>query len=309
MNEINICLLTDNDYIIQTCVAITSIVENKAKESFYNIYILCDMLLDDNIKKIMTLEKEKIKIKIINLNSNGKYLQYAMDVPASPTAIYKFSIPKILGKLDKVLYLDGDIIVKKELCELYNYDLENNYIGAVKDTIGLSKSLYRLFIKQNVFYFNSGVLLMNLKKMRNDNVTEKLLEYRKKEYNELMDQDALNYVLRGKVKELPFLYNMQTLVTKKNNLENLKKYYEFTNEIKNFDDIINNAVVVHFAGSKKPWKYFGGDGYDLWMNYFRKSPFKDEELKKTEYEEKKNFKIKYVIKKIRRYKFMKKFAK
>ena len=62
MNEINICLLTDNDYIMQTCVAITSIVENKAKESFYNIYILCDMLLNDNIKKIMKLEKEKIKI-------------------------------------------------------------------------------------------------------------------------------------------------------------------------------------------------------------------------------------------------------
>ena len=309
MNEINICLLTDNDYIMQTCVAITSIVENKAKESFYNIYILCDMLLNDNIKKIMKLEKEKIKINIIELNSNGKYLQYAMDVPASPTAIYKFSIPKILDKLDKVLYLDGDIIVKKDLCELYNCGLENNYIGAVKDTIGLSKSLYRLFMNQNAFYFNSGVLLMNLKKMRNDNVTEKLLEYRKKEYNELMDQDALNYVLRGKVKELSFLYNMQTLVSKKTNLKNLKKYYELTNEIKNFDDIINNAVVVHFAGTKKPWKHFGGYGYDLWMNYFRKSPFKDEELKKNEYEEKKKFKIKYVIKKIRRYKFMKNFTK
>ena len=45
------------------------------------------------------------------------------------------------------------------------------------------------------------------------------------------------------------------------------------------------------------------------MNYFRKSPFKDEELKKNEYEEKKKFKIKYVIKKIRRYKFMKNFTK
>ncbi len=315
MKNIDICFLTDDGYAMQTCIAITSILKTKKDNIFYNIYILCNKVSNDNLKKFEELDKKNLKINIIKLKNNDEYIKYDIkDIPASTTAIYKFNIPQILNKLDKVLYLDGDIIVHNDLSELFNYDIGNNYVGAVKDTAGLSKSLFKLFIKKNIFYFNSGVMIMNLKKMREDKVTELLIDYRINGYNELMDQDALNYVLHNKVCELPFKFNTQLMFEWiNNNIQQLKEYFKITSDLKTAKDIMNNAVITHYSGKKKPWKHCDGPEHDLWIYYYYISPYKEYMIDRTINEKnnlnkKINSKINTYLKNYRRYKFYKKLG-
>ena len=91
---------------------------------------------------------------------------------ATPSALLKFKISEILANYDKIIYLDGDILVQKDLTELYNIDIDGYYVAAVDDT-------GKIYHKKDVYakypnYFNSGVMLLNLKKCREDNISSKL---------------------------------------------------------------------------------------------------------------------------------------
>lgn len=276
-NELNICLLTDNGYVMPTYVTIYSIFKNRNKKIKYNIYLLCYCVDKNNKNKLLKLNCNNFHINIIDLESND-ISQYKIDnIPATPTSINKFFIPDILSEINKVLYLDGDIIVRCDLVDLFNYEVGDNYIAAVKDVEGLSMTF-----KKNVGYkyFNSGVMLMNLNLMRDDGIPSKLYEYRKNGVNRLMDQDALNYILIDRVLYLPFEYNVQTNVLSVNylnnndiyKLENIKSFWNISDDYKTTDDILNNAKIVHYT-STKPWKYFDGFGNDLWYSFYIQSSY------------------------------------
>ena len=312
MKKVNICFLTDDGYAMPTCVAMTSMLINKNKDSTYNIFMLCINVSEENISRFKQLEKNDFRIKIIELND--EYKKYNMEgVSASATAMYKFHIPQILKEIDKVIYLDGDIIVNSDLYELYSIDLSNKYVGVVKDICGAIKRHYRSFIKNKIFYFNSGVMLMNLKEMRTNNITEKLIDYRINGYNELMDQDALNYVLKDNKLELPFKYNTQTMCTFINkNVSQLKKLTKINDGCEDYDSVAIKSIILHYSLKNKPWKSQTGFMFDLWMYYYYKSPFNNEKMirKNTNTNKKNNVLSKYqaLKKNIRRYNFFKKFG-
>ena len=313
MKDINICFLTDNGYVMQTCVAIYSLLKNRSSESKYNIYILCNDVSKKNKDFFSVMNGDNFKINIIDLDFDKSFEKLDKDVPASPTAICKFQIPNILSHLDRVLYLDGDIIINKDLFELYNVDLQKKYIGAIKDTSGLSRSLYNLFIKKNIFYFNSGVMVMDLKKMRENHISDKLIDYRIHGYNDLMDQDSLNYVLNKNVLELPFMYNTQLMFSTitHSDVNSLKKYFHLSDKYSSISSILNDAYIIHYSGKKKPWKHLDGCQHDLWFEFYKKCPYGVNELKRVKYDKKKkniSMKIKEKITNLKRYFFMLNFT-
>lgn len=285
--KINLCFITDDYYAMPTCVTISSILKSKKQSTICNVYILCKDVSENKKNKFLELDSESLFIKIIDMNGKEDFSKYKKEgIPATPTAMYKFFIPEILKDLDKVLYLDGDIIVQKDLEELYNCDIGSNYIGAVKDTNGLD---YHSLRNSNYKYFNSGVMVMNLKKMRQDDMPQKLLEYRKNGYNKLMDQDTFNFVLKGNVLLLPFEYNtqMNTLSSelqglKNYNVTNFKKYWKISNEISNIREIYEEATILHYT-TAKPWKFYDGYGNDLWLKNYINSPYGDENLYRESY--------------------------
>lgn len=304
--NINLCFVTDDGYSMPTCVTITSILMNKNKTTNYNIYILCSNVNEKNKMKFMELNQEKFNIYLIDLENKFAADDYKIPgIPATPTSIYKFFIPDILKNIDKVIYLDGDIIVTSDLSELYTYELNDKILAAVKDTNGLNNksSIYNKYK-----YFNSGLLLMNLKKMRSDNISSKLFDYRKNGFNKLMDQDTFNFVLKDKTLLLPFKYNVQmnTLSSEimkyeNYNMYNFKKYWVIDENCKNIFDIMKNATILHYT-TAKPWKFYDGYGNDIWFKYYLCSPYKSEEL----------FRESYYIRKIinsKSYKLTKKITK
>lgn len=108
--------------------------------------------------------------------------------------------------------MDGDILVKGDLTSLYSVDLKDSLVAAVADMKPIV--YYRPTQNEKLgidsdYYFNTGVMLLNLQKMREEKTTDALLEYRSNGINYFMDQDAFNYILQRRVHYISFYNNAQ----------------------------------------------------------------------------------------------------
>lgn len=268
---IRIVFICDEAYSMPTYVSIASIFLNRKKTFKYIINVLGMDLEKDTINKILSLGNENFIVKVINTNQNFNEFKFKeKDFHVSTAAILKFSIAEILNNYDKVLYLDSDMIVLDDLSELYFTPIENVYAGVVEDV----KASYfykkpahtRINSKLN-YYFNSGMMLLNLKKMRQDNIQAKLIEYRKHGINYFMDQDALNVVFDAYTKKLSYKYNFFA------NTPEWTTCDEFTNIVKekkydNFHSLINNTSILHFSSPSKPWNDKTTKYAHIWHDYY-----------------------------------------
>ena len=281
MENINIVFITDNDFSILTGVAIYSLKKHRNDNCVYNINIICNNVDNNYISKFNKLKSKNFKINIIKVDGT-KYENLKKDnLHVSTTALFKFDLPNIFQNLDKILYIDGDVLFQSDLCELYNTDISSVYAGVCVDYGGLiypSDFKSRLKIKHK-YYFNSGMLLLNLKRLRKDNIPKKLIEYRLKKNNYYMDQDAFNVVFRENVKYLSLNYNFVITCWRDYDESVLTDFYKLKKQDKMIDYLLN-ADIVHFASADKPSKYEDVPLADLWLDYFKESTFNKIKLKR-----------------------------
>lgn len=268
MNFVFIC---DSNYIMPTMVAIKSIYDNTIiKENIFFHIITTDMTFEREKELKNIIKGNKIIVHKVNFSDYNKINQINTYSHVTCTALLKFEIANILKKLDKVLYLDSDIIVNGDLSELFEMDMENYYVAAVQE---LWKYINKSSQEQNgEHYFNSGVLMLNLKLLRQDKVADTL--WRKK--NELlqnpkykaMDQDTLNIVLQNKCKFLSLKYNFNPYFGKKKFID-IINFYE-NQKINNILDFINDVKIFHYVGKEdKPWIYSSAKMEHLWSKYYK----------------------------------------
>lgn len=172
---------------------------------------------------------------------------------------YRLFIPTLLPHVNRVLYMDVDMIVMKNLDELYYTSFEGNYLVGVNDLAMIRQENYwgtTLLGKSYKNYFNSGLLLMNLYLMRKNQHLSKLLKFIGENYLYFNYdvQDAFNLFYRGAVKYFPMTFNW---------MPNDYRFYE-----EKFEDL----SIVHFCGeAAKPWRNhsYVDDNYTLLKNYYR----------------------------------------
>lgn len=277
---INIILAINNKFIKQAATTIMSIYKNSKKDSLIKINILHSDVTQQNqdIVKDMVKVMENISelnfidmSKIVTNNFFDKYMcKEKFCSYVSPETYYRLFIPNLFPDCDKVLYLDSDIIVCEDLTELYNTDIDNLYVGAVPVYKYFFKNILTLNNKKitaenylttklkisNKSYFNAGVLLLNLDKMREDNIQEKMFDFLFKNYPLLyQDQDILNSILKSKIKFLDRKYNVY--------------YKHFRNN--------ERTSILHFAKEQKPWNFYKlNEGFELYWKYFKLTPFYNE---------------------------------
>lgn len=261
---IPIAMISDSNFIMQTCVALTSMYLNKDSDTIYEIYVI---LVDseekaaDSIKK---LNNNNFNIHIL-LMSLEKYRNIRQIAHVPLASLVKFDICDLISEYDKVLYLDGDIIVRQDLWQLYNTDLEDNYVAGVPHSLGIVTGEHKL---------NGGVLLFNAEKIRNEKLRDVFISTRQSMGDrKSMDQETFHIVFGEKKKYLPPQYNV---MVDKINYE--KKYYplkEYNNYFKTdyhiYREIIDTAVILHFTGNTKPWKYKFGNGAKEWLRYYHET--------------------------------------
>ena len=163
---------------------------------------------------------------------------------------YRILLPTILpSTVERVLYLDGDMLVVDSLSELWDIDLEN-YGAAVVPCIHYDneQEFERLQLNVNEGYFNAGFMLINLNYWRNHDIQNKTLAFiqdypdRCKKH----DQDALNYILSGKLLYLSICYNFQRIF--------YEKAFIFSQKlVADVNAAIDKICIIHYCDLEKPW--------------------------------------------------------
>lgn len=276
--KISVVFISDNNYAVNTAVAVTSLKCNRNINVKYEIFLISDGISKEIQNKIHSMEDVNFHINIIEYANSMKGTS-PKGVYVSTTALAKFFLAEILYDCDKVIYLDGDVIVQNDLENLYNVDIENCYAAVVRDVLSeqMEPSIMKRLHSNLQYYFNSGVMLLNLKKMRDENLSKVLLEYKKNGINYFMDQDALNVVFDGNVYYLPCKYNYIITLNDKMKKNDISIDFGFDFTKTEMERIID-AYVIHLAGPKKPWEVYLPYATDIFMKYYRMCPFSEKEM-------------------------------
>ena len=250
MTKINIAFCFNDSYTDKVAVTMTSLLMNHKNEEF-NFYLFSSDLSEQNIEK---LNKLQIKFKNFSLHpikvdkSLFDGIKLNIDYISLET-YYRYLIADLLPEVDKILYLDGDLIVQKEITSFYQTDLADCYLAGVSD-LWAEKTGHKSDLGLKT-YINAGVLLMNLKLMRADNLGQLLIEKTTLLWDKIkyQDQDILNVVCQEKILEVDDIYN-------------------FTMEhIKSDKSKAKKACIIHYTGQKKPWGDKKVRFKSLWQKY------------------------------------------
>ena len=212
-----------------------------------NVYLLNNCIDDLEINRFRVFLKKKCRASLEVINANSFFVNYPLGNSHFSIEMYNRLIPQFLlpNTLDRILWLDADIIVLKNLDSFYNQNFEGKYYIVCRDRNYKSDSIKE--IKKNLGisnqhdYFNSGVLFINLKLLREKGDVNTLLRKCDLVKNNLVypDQDLLNYCYQNFVKYVEFKqYNYQLLYDK---------------SIKKTDE--DNIFILHYCGNEKPWLY------------------------------------------------------
>lgn len=283
----DIIFATNNSFCQHAAVAIASLLDNNKNEKIC-IHLFAIECRSDNIAKIKVVtEKWNAQIKVYQITPDI-FKGFPPTGNYSIACYLRLLSPSLLPKLDKVLYLDCDLVVNGPIKELWNLDISNYSMAALPDAI-LSYNIVKDYLGYDYYkegYINSGVLLINLKYWRENNIQEKLIDYLNTHTVKLPDQDALNIILHGTIKFLHPKWNCHV------------GYFSFPpivikEQKKYIKELWNKAVIIHFSGLVKPWYKECVNPYKkVYLKYLRQTPYKDYKLISLQ---KNTFKSKKVI--------------
>lgn len=275
----DILLSADKNYIMPTVVAMKSISVNNREVHFH-------VIIDEGVS-----EKNKATIARAVNGKKGQLVSfYTFDSGffenftalksvkgyISKAAYYRLFITDVLpSSIHKVLYVDGDVIIRKSLADLFAIDLSSIPIGAVTDTVENSYDFSRLGFDKNDGYFNSGVLLINLDYWREHRIKETFMKLIEQHPEKIVkhDQDVLNMVFHDNKLKLSMKYNVQNGFLWK------KEYNGFGDKYDEYKDdliaAITDPVIIHYCSRKKPWHVEDCNPYGYeFMKYYKQTEWR-----------------------------------
>ena len=274
--NIPIVFAADTNYFNYLRVCIRSLRYN-SPETNLDIFILHDDITPEMQEEFLrSVISDNMSIRFIDMTkalekygiSNLKTVSYF-----TKAASYRLIISEILTNFDKILYLDTDIVIEKDISLLYNINLKDNWIAAVRgigypDYFNWSESR-RKWCDENCNippeeYFNSGVLIFNCNAFRSHNLAPILVEIASKN-SFFPDQDALNIACYGHVLLLDMTWNVQVNYCWKHlTSENSADYF----------DLLCNASILHYSTSIKPWNEPTSYLSERWWKYVTPGEFR-----------------------------------
>ena len=257
---INICLACDDNYSKYAGVVIASALANANEDDNLHIYILDGGITSVHKEEILSLKIIKdCEITFVQIDESlfEDYKKVKTHSYISLATYYRLKLTSLLDYIDKIIYFDCDFIINSSLKELFNIDMKDFLIAGVRD-------ISRKMTKKNPTYVNAGMLMFNLKKMREQNLEEDFLSWTKEniESIKLGDQEIINEVCKDKILIVEDEWNVQS-----SNFTNRSSY-------------TNKPRAIHYVAKKKPW-HFASFSYhrNLYFKYLQLTPWalKDEE--------------------------------
>ncbi len=260
-----IVFATDDNYVLPLSVAIKSILDYKNNKDEYIIYILYSNLSQES-KEILKIVGGNVDVQLICVNEFLKDVKLTTYGHVTVATYYRYFIPQIFKQYEKVIYLDCDILLNKDIKIFYEEDISSYLLGASRFVSG------KEVIPEYENYFNAGVLLFNIKNCLNMGFSEKCLTYTIKNQDKLSsnDETVLNYICKNSVKLLHSKYNLQTWFC------NYPSWLKNT-KIKSIKEI----VIIHCSG--KPWENHNSPFADKWWKTAKSLPKEINEKIKEKY--------------------------
>ncbi|MDO4409863.1 MAG: glycosyltransferase family 8 protein [Akkermansia sp.] len=261
-NEFAVVLASDNRGILPLSVTVYSLLDTAGPNTRYKVYILSDAIQEQEKQQIQKLVSpfdcrlEFIEITNILKEHNFPYTEQ-WPVPAWG----RIFIPDLLkNESGNILYIDIDILICRDLTELFQTDMTGMAVGAVFENFSKPGSHFneRLDIPMDcIGYFNSGVLLMNVDFFREHGLVEKILEYAVSHRDKLTcpDQDALNGTLCRWTKALHPRWNWHDGLTRRILKNDPREKFWRGVTPKQAVEAALEPGILHYQGVHKPWRY------------------------------------------------------
>ena len=279
----NVLFSSDNNYAQHLGVAIYSLLYHNKWCEHIVIYIIDNQIETNNKKKLedVVASFENSEIRWIPFDGWKNQLNLSMSWSISISAYARLFVSSMLpSNVEKILYLDCDMIVNASLCELWKFDVNNEILAAVQDSVSdkVKNAVEVVPVKP---YFNSGLLLINLRKWRDCDIEKQCINYINDKKGNVLhhDQGVLNHVLQDHWRRLPLKYNMMTI----NYIFSRKRILSYYGEHSSFYDLeeIESAqkspVIIHYTPSftSHPWEENCAHPLrQLYWDFLGKTPWK-----------------------------------
>ena len=282
-NNVAIVLAANNYYVPYISTLLHSVAKHSSDDHSYDITIFHRDITPDNMALLKSefASRANFSIRFYDMSYRAsEYEKLFTKLHFTVETYFRLFIQDIMTEYHKVLYLDGDMIVRADVAELYNENVDGKLLAACidPDTAGLyngfepQKKEYMdmiLKIKKPYDYFQAGVILFNLDEMRKTLDVKELMDFASSYKWELLDQDVLNYIAQGKVKFVDMSWNVMydwrnIRLSKIVSLAPIELYLAYVTARQ-------HPRIVHYAGPEKPWQDMDCDYAPYYWEVARKS--------------------------------------
>ena len=254
---------TDDNYLPFLAITLQSLWENSSHDYDYHVYVLHSGVRKEFEEKILHFSKPGFTVQFADVTEPLKAISAHLHMRDyyTCTTYFRIFIAQMFPQYDKALYLDCDTVILGDISALYNYDL-GNYLVAGAPCEGVNSfEVYREYVRtvdglNPDYFFNAGVILMNLKAFREEGFYEQFAELLQKyKFTLIQDEDYLNVLCQDRVLRLPRAWN-KTPVGK---------------------DILprEDLRIVHYLMTWKPWRYDDVPYGEYFWEYAKQTEFYD----------------------------------
>ncbi|EMF0503620.1 glycosyltransferase family 8 protein [Enterococcus hirae] len=273
--EIAIVSSCNTKFVPHLAALFVSVLENSDPKVFVRFYVIDDNI-DNESKQLLrfSVKNSRMNTEVEFLKINKKFFENVVTSDRIPeTAYYRIAIPELFrGKnVEPLLYMDCDMITVKDVTPLWDLEFNGAILAAVEDA-GFHQRLEKMEIPaKSTRYFNSGLMLINVEKWLEQDITKKVLTFIEENPEKLRfhDQDALNAILHDRWIPLHPKWNAQGYIMAK-----AKKHPTPQGE-KEYEETRKDPSIIHFSGHVKPWsKDFEGPTKKYYDKYANMTAFR-----------------------------------
>ena len=243
---IHVSYSLDSKLVYPTYISMVSGLENCNEENLLVFHLL--LSYDFNKSEIPFFEtlKEKYQVKIYYYIIPNMFGNMKKWTAGTDCVYYKILLPFMFPDLERIIYLDGDTLIRKDIYEMYNYPFNGSYILGFPFYMGYIMKRYG--IKKPEHYINGGCLLFNIKKIRKDKKDLDLLYETIKRWYKwgFLEQDSINYVFYPNVGFLPLKYGIY-MIGNKATMKSLSRYTYTKLNLTEGYEAVRDPAVVHFS--------------------------------------------------------------
>ena len=269
---------TDNRYVYPTLVAMTSLVENAGKNTYYDIYVMIHPEFKNEFKKILkSVEKNHYEhCSVIFINMGNKFEDQKTDKRISTPAYYRLELHNLLPNVNRIIWMDSDTMVFEDLTNLIKLDMKGKYILGFLDSL---PDAIKDFGIKDAIVLCSGVLLIDLDALRKNNVTEKFNKFMKENRDKIVqhDQTIINVVLQNHIGTTPPKYGIWAFENSRDViLFNIKQRQWLKYDIKELLYAYHHPAILHFIWPKPFWRKREPVFNDKWWEYAKNTGYYDD---------------------------------